>query len=128
MSKKLDELLIQREQLLKIFNEVGDMRKGSISENYRRCGRSSCSCAEPGHPGHGPYYAFTRSVAGKTRTINRRPGPELNRLRKEVSEYKRFRQLCREVIEINEAICAARPAPDEKLDPGALGLKQKKGS
>ncbi len=128
MNEKLDELLSQREQLLQEFTNIGDMRQGSLSENYRRCGRSSCCCADPDHPGHGPYYAFTRKVDGKTRTINRRPGPELNRLRDEVAEYQRFKKLCHKVIEVNEAICAARPAPDEALDSGALGSKQKRGS
>ena len=75
MTKELDGLLSWRAQLLENLTEIGDMRQGSISENYRRCGRSRCCCADPDHPGHGPYYAFTRKVAGKTRTINRPPWP-----------------------------------------------------
>ncbi len=120
MSEVLSELLSRRDQVLQKFADIGDMRQGSISENYRRCGRSGCCCAGPDHPGHGPYYAFTRKVAGKTRTVNRRPGLELNRLRKEVAEYQRFKKLCSELIEVNEAICDARPAPDEESDSGAL--------
>ncbi len=121
MSEKLSELLSLRDQVLQRFANIGDMRQGSISENFRRCGKSSCCCADPDHPGHGPYYAFTRKVAGKTRTINRRPGPELNRLKKEVAEYQRFKKLCHELIEVNEAICAARPAPDEERDSETRG-------
>ncbi len=121
MSEKLSKLLTLRDQVLQKLTNIGDMRQGSISENFRRCGKSSCCCADPDHPGHGPYYAFTRKVAGKTRTINRRPGPELNRLKKEVGEYQRFKKLCHELIEVNEAICAARPAPDEEHDSETQG-------
>jgi hypothetical protein len=119
MTKKLDELIAHRSQLLQRFIDIGDMRQGSISENFRRCGSSSCCCAAPDHPGHGPYYAFTRKVGGKTKTINRRPGPELNKLKEEVTEYQRFKELCHEVLQINEAICNARPIPEEKGDRDA---------
>ena len=126
MTSKLAGLLSRRDQLLQKLTDIGDMRQGSISENYRRCGKSNCCCAAPDHPGHGPYYAFTRKVAGKTRTINRRPGPVLTRIRKEVAEYQRFRKLCREVVEINEAICAARPAPAEELASETIASKKKR--
>lgn len=116
MCQSLDELLAHRYQLLQRLTEIGDMRQGSISESFRRCGSPSCCCAAPDHPGHGPYYAFTRKVEGKTRTINRRPGAQLNKLRREVAEYQRFKALCREVLQINEAICDARPAPEEEGD------------
>ena len=44
---------------------TGDFRRGSISENYRRCGKPNCACAQPDHPGHGPRYLWTRTVAGR---------------------------------------------------------------
>jgi hypothetical protein len=39
-----------------------------------------------------------------------RPGPELEKARREVAEYERFRDLVGQVTEVNEAICEARPA------------------
>ena len=113
MTKRLDELLAKRAELLEEFLGLEDMRQGSISENYRRCGSPGCHCAAPDHPGHGPYYAFTRRVAGKTKTINRRPGPELDELRREVGEYQRFRDLCRQLLELNECICDARSVGEQ---------------
>jgi len=53
MSEILDELLSRRDQLLREITKIGDMRQGSISENYRRCGRAGCCCADSDHPGHG---------------------------------------------------------------------------
>jgi hypothetical protein len=49
------------------------------------------------------------SVPGTQR--RRRSGPELEKIRREVAEYERFRDLVEQVTEVNEAICEARPAP-----------------
>jgi hypothetical protein len=100
--------------LLQELAQSGDMRRGSISEVYRRCGRDNCACAQPGHPGHGPFYAHTTKVNGKTKTLQLRPGALLSKIEKEVAEYKRFRATSDRVIEVNERICNARgvAAPD----------------
>ncbi len=50
MGEKLSELLSRRDQLLQNFADIGDIRQGSMSENYRRCGRSGCCGADPDHP------------------------------------------------------------------------------
>lgn len=72
---------------------------------------------------------LTRKVAGKTATLHLRPGPELDKARVEVGNYKRFRQLVQELIELNEAICAARPVSPlaqpggQDVPAGAAGQK-----
>jgi len=126
MTDHLDELLAERAKLLQEFTNLKDMRQGSISENFRRCGSPTCHCAAPDHPGHGPYYAFTRKVAGRTKTINRRPGPELDKLQREVAEYRRFRELCHRLLELNESICDARPIPDASPVSGVSDKDQRR--
>jgi hypothetical protein len=42
--------------------------------------------------------------------VHLKPGPELEKARREVAEYERFRGLVGQVTEVNEAICQARPA------------------
>jgi hypothetical protein len=103
------ELESQRSALLRELAQTGDMRRGSINEVYRRCGKDNCACAEPGHPGHGPFYAFTVKVEGKTKTLQLRPGPLLSKIEREVAEYKRFRATSERVIEVNEQLCNTRP-------------------
>jgi hypothetical protein len=76
----------------------------------RKCGKPGCACAEPGHPGHGPQWNLTRTVGGRTRARHLRLGPELEKARREVAEYQRFRDLVGQVTEVSEAICDARPA------------------
>jgi hypothetical protein len=117
---RLRTLEAQRDDILRQLAQIGDMRKGSITETFRPCGKPSCVCGSAGHPGHGPYYAYTHKVVGKTRTIQLRAGPRLVRFEREVEAYKRFRALSGRLIEVNEAICEARPEPDRATDHAAL--------
>ncbi len=48
-----------------------------------------------------------------------RPGPELEKVRREVAEYERFRALVGQVSEVNEAICEARPVTAPAEEPPA---------
>jgi len=114
---ELAELERRRAELYRQLGQVGDFRRGSLNEVRRKCGKANCACAAPGHPGHGPQWNLTRKVDGRTRAVHLRPGPELEKARREVAEYERFRDLAGQVTEVNEAICQARPA----VPPGAAG-------
>jgi hypothetical protein len=107
---ELAELERRRAELYRDLGQVGDFRRGSLNEVRRKCGKPNCACAAPGHPGHGPQRNLTRKVEGHTRAVHLRPGLELDKARREVAEYERFRNLVGQVTEVNEAICAARPA------------------
>jgi hypothetical protein len=113
---ELAELERRRAELYAELGLVGDFRRGSLSGVFRKCGKPNCACAEPGHPGHGPQWNLTRTVEGRTRAVHLKPGPELEKARREVAEYGRFRDLVGQVTEVNEAICSARPAV-----PGGAG-------
>ena len=124
----LSELEAERDRLYAQLSRVGDFRRGSVSENWRRCGKPNCACAAPDHPGHGPQWNLTRKAEGRTRTVHLRPGPELEKARREVAEYERFRDLVRQVTEVNEAICSARPAvPGDEQDGAPPGTGGEKG-
>ena len=64
----LPELEAERDRLYTQLAGVGDFRRGSVSENYRRCGKPNCACAAPDHPGHGPRLLWTRSEAAARRS------------------------------------------------------------
>jgi hypothetical protein len=110
---ELAELERRREELYRELAQVGDFRRGSLNEVRRKCGKANCACAAPGHRGHGPQWNLTRTVAGRTRAVHLKPGPELDKARREVAEYERLRDLVARVTEVNEAICQARPAVPE---------------
>jgi len=127
---ELAELERRRAGLYAELGQVGDFRRGSLNEVRRKCGKPNCACAAAGHPGHGPQWNLTRKADGRTRTVHLRPGPELEKARREVAEYERFRDLTGQVTEVNEAICAARPAvpgDDAGTSPSGPG-GEKRGS
>ena len=121
MVHSVEALERQRAEILKQVQALGDMRRGSIVEQYLKCGKSPCCCKEPGHPGHGPYFAFTRKIQGKTQTRQFRLGPTLAKLRREVETFHRFQELSDQLIKINEGMCVLRPVE-------ATGVEVKKTS
>ena len=88
---------------------------------WRKCGKPNCACARPGHRGHGPQWNLTRRVGGKTVNVHLKPGPELEKVQREVAEHQRFADLVEEVTAVSEAICAARPAAGPAAPPPAEG-------
>jgi hypothetical protein len=40
------ELEAERDRLYEQLAGVGDFRRGSVSENYRKCGKPNCACAQ----------------------------------------------------------------------------------
>jgi hypothetical protein len=122
VNPQLAELVAYRAELYAQLAEIGDFRRGSISENYRRCGKPNCACARPGHPGHGPRRLWTRSEpGGKTAGRQLAPG-EIDKVRHEIETYRQFTELTGEIVTVNEQICEARPA----APPGQVGAEDSK--
>lgn len=128
MPDPIHALETQRDDILRQMTRLGDMRKGSITEAFRCCGKSACACSAPDHPGHGPYYAFTTKVAGKTKTVQLRAGARLDKFQREVDVYKQFRALSEKLIEVNQALCEARPEPDVARQRSALKKTSQRSS
>ena len=105
----LAELEAERDRLYAQLREVGDFRRGSVAENYRRCGKPNCACAQPGHPGHGPRFLWTRTVRGQRTRGRQLAAAEVDKVRGELAAYQQFASLAERIVEVNEAICEARP-------------------
>lgn len=125
MNKTLEQLAEMRGHLYQQMISLGDFRPGTISVNFRKCGRKNCACAQPDHPGHGPQYLWNTTQSGKSRSQNLRLGPELEKVRLEVERYKEFRRLCQEAIKINEGICHKRSIPEIEDASELEALKKK---
>jgi Family of unknown function (DUF6788) len=124
----LGELEEQRTRLYARLAEVGDFRRGSVSENYRRCGKPNCACAGPDHPGHGPRYLWTRTVAGRGSRGRQLARGEVDKVRAELANYHRFADISEQIVEVNEAICEARPPGASVSAPPAGSGGEKGGS
>lgn len=128
MGPSLPDLERQRTQLYGELADSGDVRRGSISATWRRCGKPNCACAQPDHPGHGPRHLWTHSVAGRTEGRQLAAGAELEKVSREVAGYQRFKAIVGEIVEVNEAICEARPVSPLAGEPPAAAGAEKGGS
>ena len=53
--------------------DIGLVLRGSIARRLVRCGQPTCRCKADPPMLHGPYYLWTRKVAGKTVTAQLNP-------------------------------------------------------
>lgn len=105
----LPELEAERDRLYAQLSMVGDFRRGSVTENYRKCGKLNCACAAPDHRGHGPRLLWTRS-AGRRKTVGRQlAAAEVEKVRREVARHGDFAAISEQIAEVNEKICEVRP-------------------
>src|SRR6266567_2818629 len=105
----LPELEAERERLYAQLSSVGDFRRGSVTENWRKCGKPNCACAQPDHPGHGPRFLWTRTVRGRGTVGRQLAAGEVEKAQREVVRHAEFTAISERIAEVNEKICEARP-------------------
>jgi hypothetical protein len=110
MPELLTDLELRRSKLREEICRLGDFRAGSIGAIVRRCGKPGCRCAQPGDPGHGPNIRLTYKVNGRTHSESLGTVPERRKAQREITEFRKFQQLCREFILVNAKICRLRPS------------------
>ena len=125
MSQSINALESMRKSLHKKLEQLGDFRRGTISVNYRKCGKNNCACAQSGHPGHGPQYLWNTTIKAKSYAKNLTLGPELRKYMDETQKYRRFLKLCEEIVQLNEKLCDLRPVPEIEDQGEAEKLKKK---
>jgi len=125
VNESLQDLELRRRNLFRLMEGLGDFRRGTISVNYRKCGKSNCACARKNHPGHGPQYLWNVSVGGKTQARNLPVGPELEKAEREVERYRAFLRLSQELTEVYDRICQLRPARTIEDEDELEQLKKK---
>ena len=93
-----------KERILKIkkeLSELGDMRPGSISEQFNVCGNPNCHCKDKDSPiKHGPYYQLSYSFKGRSTTEFIKP-EKLAETTAQISEFKNFKSLSAELTELS---------------------------
>ena len=125
MGETLESLEKKRKELYEKLEALGDFRRGTISVNYRRCGKKKCVCTKPGHPGHGPQYLWNTTVKGKSYAKNLKLGPELEKYMKETGNYREFLNLSEQLVEVNGRICELRPVREIEDRRESEDLKKK---
>ncbi len=119
MPDSLPALESQRADLLQQLSQLGDFRPGSITSTGGRCGNPRCHCHREGDPGHAPHLRLTYKSGRKSITVSL-PDPAAQRkAEREIAAFRRYQELSRTLVRINEKICRLRPvadalAPEEK--------------
>jgi hypothetical protein len=130
LPKSLPDLDQHRFHLLRQFANLCDLRPGSVTGIVRRCGKPTCHCAQPDDPGHGPTLRLTYKVQGKTISEALPTPAAVRKAEREITEFRKFQELSRAFVEINEEICRVRPvadtlSPEEKKRPKRSSKKSR---
>ena len=74
--------------------QLSPLCSGSLHEQYLRCGKPTCRCHDRQAPQpHGPYYLWIRRMAGRQVNRTLRSGPELEKVKQGIENYRRFQSL-----------------------------------
>ncbi|MGH9663385.1 MAG: DUF6788 family protein, partial [Bryobacteraceae bacterium] len=117
----LSELEQRRSLLAAQLSQLGDLRPGSVTGIVRRCGKPNCHCAESDDPGHGPTLRLTYKVQSKTISEALPTPASVRKAEGEIAEFRKFQELSRSFLDVNERICRLRP-----VDEQFLGEQEKK--
>jgi len=113
MSESLSQFQQQRSDLLDQFSRLGDFRPGCVTGLVRRCGKPTCHCARPDDPGHGPTLRLTYKSGGKTITEALPSPAAVRKAEQEIAEFRKYQELSRAFVEVNEKVCHLRPVEEE---------------
>ena len=99
MQAKVRALERRIENIKQKLTALGDLRPGSLSEQYNICGNPTCRCKADPPQKHGPDYqlSWTRKGRSRTRCVGR---SELATVRRQRKSCERLRSLMDEWIEL----------------------------
>lgn len=97
----LTKLKERQDILISQLQKAREILQGSIVELYRSCGQKGCRC-QRGFK-HGPAYYLSRTVKGTTK-MEYITKDKINDVRERVENYKRFKNILKELLELNEKI------------------------
>jgi len=104
MDAKARDLQRRIRKIKKDLVALGDLRPGSLSEQYNVCGKPGCRCKADPPQKHGPYYqlGWTRKRKSTTRFVRR---PNLQDVLKQLKNYERLQSLVDQWIDLSVQLC-----------------------
>ena len=96
-----EKSLTRLEEIKFEISELGEIRTGSLTEQYNVCGQQNCKCKDKKNPKkHGPYYqlSYTRYKKSTSEFISRE---RVDAVRQQLADYKTFMRLKDEWIDIS---------------------------
>ena len=100
MQRTIHTLETQIEALKAKLVTLGDLRPGSLSQQYNVCGTPNCRCKASPPQKHGPRYelSYTRKGRSGTRLVKRY---ELAQIKHALANYARLRELVDRWIDLS---------------------------
>ncbi|MGH2375403.1 MAG: DUF6788 family protein [bacterium] len=88
----------QVERIKQELLKLGDLRPGSLSEQFNVCGTPGCKCKRSPPQKHGPYYqvSYTRKGKSGTKFVSR---GQVAMVKRQLRNYARMRQMADRWIE-----------------------------
>ena len=118
------ELEMRRSILQEQLARVGDLRLGSLIYRYRRCGKPTCICSDPGHTGHGGWI-ISKRAEGRT-VMSTVPNEEdLPRVRQQLAEGRRFWKIAEEFAETSDELTRRKLAEAEAKAEAKKGASRR---
>jgi hypothetical protein len=114
MESTRDTLQEERAEIMKQLDELGEFRRGTVSRNYRKCGKPTCHCTKEGERGHGPQHLWNATIGGKSYARHLKTAGQVKQYEEETLRYRKFMALCKRFIEINERLCEMHCEPEEE--------------
>ena len=89
------------------IGEVGDLRPGTLSQQYNVCGSPGCQCKASPPIKHGPYYqiSFTRHGKSSSQFVREE---DLKDVQQQLDNYRRLRELVDEWISLSAQLSTLR--------------------
>ena len=98
----------KKQEILDKILKLGDMRRGSLTEQYVE------RTLKDGTPvRRGPYYLYTYKEKGHT--FSRRVArDDVERLQDEITEFRKFEELSAELVQLSHEICDTKLSANER--------------
>jgi hypothetical protein len=96
------------------IGELGDLRPGTLSQQYNVCGSPGCQCKASPPLKHGPYYQISFNRHGKSSSQFVRE-EDLKEVRQQLENYRRLRELVDEWITLSAQLSTLRLREKRRL-------------
>ena len=106
--KKLSELLERRINICNEISEIETMRRGTLNEFYYNSTLKDGTVKK-----RGPFYNITYSGKDKKTVSKSVPKKDIERMKEETDNYKKFRELSDEYVDVCETIALLTHTDDE---------------
>ena len=102
------QLAARRQEIVEEIGGIKSMRKGTLNERYNKVTNKKGEEVL-----NGPYYVLTKKGSGNKTVSVPVPATDATRVREEVENYKRFRQLADEYMDVCEKLSQFTDDEDE---------------